>query len=705
MRPQTKRALTWTGGVLGILVVAVALIIAFFDWNWLRGPLESRLSSATGKDVQIEGTIQGEYKWTPKIVIEGIKINEPDWKTDPLVGSIDRIEAVVELKKLLLGRLSIPSLNIIKPQARLERRGDKANWDIAQEANGPNSRHNVPLFGDITISDGMISYRDPDKHLSIDATLSVLKGNGGDSAQPFTLEGKGTYQKAPFTLKVTGDSLLVMREKSEPYHVDIKADLGKTHIIAGGTIADPIKMTGLAMGLQIKGDNAADLYPYLGIPAPATPPYQLGGTLDRYSRDVWAFRDFGGKVGVSDLGGALKFDLGQQRLIITGVLYSRMLNLADIGVAFGAPTKPAGNAPVAEHQKQVAANYARSDRMIPDAPLAIDAVRNADVDVLFTGAKVQAQDIPLERIEMRIKTDAGVMKLDPIQVGIAGGTMRGTVVIDARGDVVKSDSDLKFADFRLERFIHPEGNEEAAATGEIEGRVRFTGRGDSLRKALATSDGVASFVVANGSISKLIASLLGLDVPKALGVLISGDKKEDLRCIVSDFEIKDGIMTPRALVIDTSGTTVNGQGTINLKEESLDITLKGKPKKATLSLRGPIHVRGTFRDPSVGLGAEAYARAGASVVLGALLTPIAAIITFIDSGKKHDADCGGLEASAQQNAAAEPPVNKNPPPPKRTARAKAAPKTAAAAAPPTAPKAAPKTAQETQAHEQRPGGR
>jgi uncharacterized protein involved in outer membrane biogenesis len=157
-----------------------------------------------------------------------------------------------------------------------------------------------------------------------------------------------------------------------------------------------------------------------------------------------------------------------------------------------------------------------------------------------------------------------------------------------------------------------------------------------------------------------------------LGVLISGDTKEDLRCIVSDFAIKDGVMTPRALVIDTSGTTVTGQGSISLADESLDINLRGKPKKVTLSLRGPILIRGRFRDPHIAIGAEAYARAGGSVVLGALLTPVAAVITFIDSGKKHDADCGGLTDNAQQNAAAEPPVNKHPPPPKRRAGAKPA---------------------------------
>lgn len=668
MRARGKStALIWIGSIVAVLVIAVILAVVFFNWNWLRGPLESRLSAATGKQVRITGPITGERSWTPTITIAGVKITEPHWQPNPEVANIDKITATVELKKLLAGKLSIPSLNIEKPVVRLERRGDKANWDIATEATGPSNRHGVPVIGDVIVTDGHISFNNPDKHVSLEGMLSVMKGNGGPNGEPFTLDGKGTYQHAPFTIKLSGDSIVHMREKNEPYKVDVKASLGTTRILIGGTIGDPIKMTGLALGVQLEGQNAADLYPYIGIPAPITPPYHLGGTLDRFQKDVWTFRDFGGTVGASDLEGSLVFDLSKPRLAMHGALNSRNLNIADFGVVFGVPTKPGANEPVGEHQKRLAADYAASDRLLPNVPLEVDAVRNVDLDVMFKAVKVTAQDLPMEHIDMHIVTQDGVMKLDPVQVGIAGGTLRGTVVIDARGNPVKSDSDIRFADFAVERFLKPSGG-EASISGEIDGRLRFKGDGDTLAKALGTADGVASFIIADGSISKLDASLLGLDVAKALGTLISGDKKIALRCTVTDFEIKQGVMTPRLFVIDTSDSTITGQGSINLADETMDISVKGKPKKVTLSLRGPILVKGKFRDPHIGVGAEAVARAGGSVVLGALLTPIAAIITFIDSGKKRDADCQGLEASAKQEAASAPPVNKNPPPPKRTAR-------------------------------------
>jgi len=52
------------------------------------------------------------------------------------------------------------------------------------------------------------------------------------------------------------------------------------------------------------------------------------------------------------------------------------------------------------------------------------------------------------------------------------------------------------------------------------------------------------------------------------------------------------------------------------------------------------------------------ARVGASVALGVLLTPLAALLPLVDPGGGEDADCGALVQQAQQNAKAKPPMPK-----------------------------------------------
>src|SRR6185312_5419949 len=143
-------------------------------------------------------------------------------------------------------------------------------------------------------------------------------------------------------------------------------------------------------------------------------------------------------------------------------------------------------------------------------------------------------------------------------------------------------------------------------------------------------------------------------------------------------------------ILDTDAALDTAKGSISLADEKIDLSIHAAPKKATpVALGGPIEVGGTFRKPSLGLGAEAYARGGAAVALGALLTPVAAILGFIDAGDVKDADCSGLEQQAANHSAAAPPGTKHIPdaPGRHRVTKRAAPKTenAPAKKPTTAP--------------------
>lgn len=75
------------------------------------------------------------------------------------------------------------------------------------------------------------------------------------------------------------------------------------------------------------------------------------------------------------------------------------------------------------------------------------------------------------------------------------------------------------------------------------------------------------------------------------------------------------------------------------------------PKDPTpLSARTPITITGPFAGPSIGVEAGPLAaRAAGAVALGALLTPLAAILAFIDPGLEKDNDCAALLEQAKPN--------------------------------------------------------
>jgi hypothetical protein len=62
----------------------------------------------------------------------------------------------------------------------------------------------------------------------------------------------------------------------------------------------------------------------------------------------------------------------------------------------------------------------------------------------------------------------------------------------------------------------------------------------------------------------------------------------------------------------------------------------------------PITVTGHLSSPSFGVKPGAVpAQIGAAVALGALFTPVAAILPFVDPGLARDADCVGAVRDAQ----------------------------------------------------------
>ena len=79
------------------------------------------------------------------------------------------------------------------------------------------------------------------------------------------------------------------------------------------------------------------------------------------------------------------------------------------------------------------------------------------------------------------------------------------------------------------------------------------------------------------------------------------------------------------------------------------------------SLRSPLYVKGTFKDPHVGVNAAALAlRGGAAVGLG-LVNPFAALIPLIAPSNNKPLPCAQLLADEPAKPAAPPPGEKEKP--------------------------------------------
>ena len=135
-------------------------------------------------------------------------------------------------------------------------------------------------------------------------------------------------------------------------------------------------------------------------------------------------------------------------------------------------------------------------------------------------------------------------------------------------------------------------------------------------------------------------------------VWLGGDKQVPIHCMVANFKAVNGTFNVEALALDTPKVNVTGEGYVNFADETLKLRLVSESKGFSLaSLRGPIVITGTLKNPKAGpeMGKVSRARRLAAA-LGAFTSGIGALIPLLDPGKKKESQCSALMAEAKNDA-------------------------------------------------------
>ena len=680
----------WVKLVAGLVLVAVLLVllVVFFPWDSLRGPLNRYVSDRTGRHFEITRRLDVKVGRNTRILADGIEFANPEWARDPHLVKAEAAEIHIELLPLLQGRIVMPRVELRQPQLGLQIEPDgRRSWAMGRDSGDP---RNFPDIGALVVDKGSVHYvatehgADIHTDFEIDGPLSLPParraaqassepGSGsvatpapstaaGAPQMPLSFSARGTWQKEAFTAKGrTGNVLYLSAPLQNPFPMEVDATAGATRLRAQGSIASLATLDGANAVVDLQGKNLADLYKLVGVVLPATPRYAVHGSVTKQG-EVWRVADIKGKLGNTDVAGELAYDRAQKVPHLAGQLKSNWLDFNDLAPLVGLPEQPssaaakrkpqlAGNAPAGERAPRQPKEAGR--KVLPTTPLDLARLKAMNSEVTYSAAKVtNAGKFPLERIWVGVRLYNGVLNLDPLNLGIAGGTVAGRLHIDSHASpaVVQVSLDAKslelskmFRDVRLTK----------GSFGKIAGDIDLKGRGSTVAQMLGSASGNFALLMGPGQISNLLMEIAGLDGAEIIKFLFGGDQNVKLRCAATAFDVKDGLMTSRALVLDTSDTVVYGDGNVNLATEAMDLYFRPYPKDMSiLSLRSPLKVVGTLGAPQTGPDKGALAgRAAAALALGAI-NPLLALAATIETGPGEDANCGAiLRAAAAPDAA------------------------------------------------------
>lgn len=642
VKKPSRKVVAWTLGSIGAVVVAIVLFLGFFDWNYLKGPVQRIASAATGRTVIIGGNLDVNIlSWTPGAKIGGLRISNPKWAGDTDMANIGNVEVKVKLLPLFKGDVILPLLKIDNANvALLQDLQGRNTWTFDNGKKKKKKPFKLPAIRDFQINNGKLKITDQKRRLVFSGVITSSEQQGARSVQAFKLAGDGTLNGAAFDMNITGGPLLNV-DPDRPYPFSASVTAGATKATAKGNIHRPFDLSYFDTTLAVSGPDLSQLYYLTGLALPNTPPYRISGNLGRRGF-TYTYQNIDGRVGDSDLKGKLSVATGGERVMLNADLNSRRLHFDDLAAILGAKPK---QLTVAQAQAQGLA--VSNTRLFPDTPLRVERLRGMDAKLKYRATSVTSSVFPVRYASLNLTLDRGLLTMDPVVFGLVQGRVAGKVAINARNDVPGVDLDIRLTGARLEEFVP--ARFAGAIEGGIIGRAKLTSRGLSVRDAADNADGQVTLVIPRGEMREAFAELLGVNVLKGLGLLFTEDKQQTgLRCAVADFRANKGTLTAQTIVFDTDPVIVTGDGTIDLGTEQMALRIKGHPKEPRLlRLSVPIRLNGTLTKPALKVDPQtAVGQGGLAVLLGTVLTPVAAILPFVDIGLADDADCGALTARA-----------------------------------------------------------
>jgi hypothetical protein len=606
------RALRWVGiaaGALVALLVAAAIVAyATIDTQAIARYAADEVARVTGRTIAARGPIEIAFWPRLAVVANDVTFSNAPGASRPELARARVVKGAVATWPLIRSRQVVAeSIELEGLDLALETLPDgRGNWQFAAAGGGAavpaDASPGQPfrLAGKVVLVDAKVAWR-PSGGTPLDVVvprLSVEPQDGGRYAWRGTFDVDATR----WTLEgASGDPFMTLRQRV-PLDVDARVAGGGVTLTARGRIerresgAAAVLDTGIAW--EAGSERMRRWSPELA---------REGGRVSTRvdARDKrYVFGTLAGAYGPTKFDGNATVDQGGARPRIGG-----RLHLDQVDFPRERPPALATAAAVAGEK---------------GSPLAALARFDADFDYVVDRVRVSSA-VEATNLRGRVVVAQGRLAIDPFDVDLAGGRVRGQISGDAattRLRIVAEGSGVEAA--RLLGRLDPGRN----ATGglatfaiDLQGPVpaldRFVDHATGTFRADIGPMRIKGATLDAGG--EVLAHVLD-----ALNPFRRVDPSTEVQCVVARLAVRDGVAhADRTLAVETSRLALSASGTIDLRNESLDLLVRPRARRIAglpaVELAEVVRVTGPIRQPSVRLDTVGAAKT-AITIGGAIAT-------------------------------------------------------------------------------------
>lgn len=630
-----KKLLIAIAALVAIVVVAAIAAPFFIPVSVYKDQIEARAQAATGRALAIKGGMS--LSLFPSVSIEAKDVtfaNAPGAST-PDMARLKSLKVAVKLMPLLRGGLEIDSFVLEEPAIVLEiDKQGRGNWVMGTPAAAPaqtqggrtsSSSPGDIRLGEVRLKDGRITYIDQrsntkEEITAINATLDLP-----DLDKPMKLDGGATWHGKPLTVKLDVDKPRAVMA-GQPANISL---------LLGG---DPVKIgfkgqVATAGAGRVQGDvdlaipSVKDLASWVGTPIDARPntmgALSISGKVDRQGAKT-SFN--GAKVSLDQIKGTgdLSVDTSGSKPHLRAKLALEKLDINP----YLPPEAPAqrsggGTAPATQGQQ------GWSEDPIDLSPL---RAANADLDLTVGGLVIRKIEIGKGVVKAQLKD--GRLALDLTELALYQGTGKATVILNGAPQVPEFDARISLAGVQAEPILTAAADFKRL-TGTFGMETHVASRGKSQKEMVSTMNGEGKAAFTDGAIKGINLAAMVRNVANAfLDPKAQETQKTDFSELGGTYTIQQGIVRNTDLALKSPLLRIEGKGTVNLPQRTLDYRVEPKAVMSTEGQGGqmqasgimvPVDVKGPWDNLSYRPDLAALIRVDPSRALDALKGAIPAI--------------------------------------------------------------------------------